>query len=179
MERHWRSADSDCRASVGSVRIRPARAEELGELSDLALRSKAVHGYDADFLEACREELTVTPARLADEAILVAEQSGRRLGFVSVAVDHDSAQLVDLFVEPDERGNGVGSLLLETAVETARSAGATRLEIEADPHAEAWYRERGAGRIGEAPSGSIPGRVLPVLELRLPDLVTTRRTDGD
>lgn len=54
-----------------------------------------------------------------------------------------------------------------TAIETARSAGATRLEIEADPHAEDWYRKRGAERIGEASSGSIPGRLLPVLELRL------------
>lgn len=154
-------------ATVGSVRIRPALADELGELSDLALRSKAVHGYSPEFLEACREELTITPARLADETILVAEQSGRRLGFVAVAVENDSAELMDLFVEPDQRGSGVGSLLLETAVETARSAGAIRLEIEADPHAEDWYRKRGAERIGETPSGSIPGRTLPVLELRL------------
>jgi GNAT superfamily N-acetyltransferase len=149
------------------VRIRSALVDELGELSDLALRSKAVHGYSPEFLEACREELTITPARLADETILVAEQSGRRLGFVAVTVENDSAELTDLFVEPDQRGSGVGSLLLETAVETARSAGAIRLEIEADPHAEDWYRKRGAERIGETPSGSIPGRTLPVLELRL------------
>jgi GNAT superfamily N-acetyltransferase len=154
-------------ATVGSVRIRSARADELGQLSDLALRSKAVHGYTAEFLEACREELTITPARLANEIILVAEQSGRRLGFVAVAVDREPAELMDLFVEPDERGSGVGSRLLETAIETARNAGATRLEIEADPHAEDWYHKRGAERIGEAPSGSIAGRMLPVLELRL------------
>jgi hypothetical protein len=56
---------------------------------------------------------------------------------------------------------------LETAIETARSAGATRLEIEADPHAEDWYRKRGAERLGEASSGSIPGRLLLVLEHHL------------
>ncbi len=154
-------------ATVGSVRIRTAGEDELGQLSDLALRSKAVHGYSAEFLEACREELTVTPARLANETVLVAEQSGRRLGFVAVAVHRDRAELTDLFVEPDQRGSGVGSRLFETAVETARSAGATRLEIEADPHAEDWYLSRGAVRIGEAPSGSIPGRVLPLLVLHL------------
>jgi GNAT superfamily N-acetyltransferase len=154
-------------ATVGSVRIRSAQEDELDHLSDLALRSKAVHGYSAEFLEACREELTVTPARLATETILVAEQSGTRLGFVAVAIDHDSADLLDLFVEPDHRGSGVGSHLLEAAVETARSSGATRLKIEADPHAEDWYRSRGAERTGQAPSGSIPGRMLPLLELRL------------
>ena len=135
--------------------------------SDLALRSIAVHGYSAEFLEACRAELTITPTQHANETVRVAEQSGRGFGFVAVAVDHESADLMDLFVEPDERGSGVGSRLLETAIETARSAGATRLEIEADPHAEDWYRKRGAERIGEASSGSIPGRLLPVLELRL------------
>jgi GNAT superfamily N-acetyltransferase len=155
------------RATVGAMRIRFAQEGELDELSELALRSKAVHGYSSEFLEACREELTVTPARLATETILVAEQSGRRLGFVAVAVDGDSADLMDLFVEPDLRGSGVGSQLFEAAVETARISGASRLEIEADPHAEVWYLSRGAERIGEAPSGSIPDRVLPVLELRL------------
>jgi N-acetylglutamate synthase-like GNAT family acetyltransferase len=149
------------------VKIRPARESELDQLSNLALRSKAVHGYNAEFLQACREELTITPARLATETILVAERSGRRLGFVAVAVSGDSADLMDLFVEPDLRGSGVGVRLFDAAVEAARNSGATRLEIEADPHAEDWYQKRGAERIGEAPSGSIPGRMLPVLELRL------------
>jgi len=67
----------------------------------------------------------------------------------------------------DRRGTGVGSRLFGAAVETARNSGANRLEIEADPHAEGWYRDRGAERIGETPSGSIPDRMLPVLELRL------------
>jgi GNAT superfamily N-acetyltransferase len=147
--------------------IRSAQADEVDRLSELALRSKAVHGYSAEFLEACRDELTITPARLASETILVAERSGRRLGFVAVVVDGESADLVDLFVEPAERGSGVGLRLFEAAVDGARDCGASRLEIEADPHAEVWYLARGAERIGETPSGSIPDRMLPVLELRL------------
>ena len=71
--------------------IRSAQPDELDQLSELALRSKAVHGYSAEFLEACREELTITPARLATETILVAERSARQLGFVAVAVLDESA----------------------------------------------------------------------------------------
>lgn len=149
------------------MRIRSAQEGELDQLSDLARRSKAVHGYSAEFLEACRDELTITPARLATETILVAERSGRRLGFVAVSCVGETADLVDLFVDPDLHGSGVGSRLFAAAVETARDCGATRLEIEADPHVEDWYQRRGAERIGQAPSGSIPGRMLPVLELRL------------
>nr|WP_211354784.1 hypothetical protein [Stackebrandtia albiflava] len=38
---------------------------------------------------------------------------------------------------------------------------------DADPGAEPFYRRMGAVRIGEAPSGSVPGRVLPRMTVRL------------
>jgi hypothetical protein len=47
--------------------------------------------------------------------------------------------------------------------DAARAAGATRLEVDSDPHAEGFYRAMGMHRAGEAPSGSIPGRMLPHL----------------
>ena len=37
--------------------VRPGHPGEAAILSDLALRSKSYWGYDADFLEACRDEL--------------------------------------------------------------------------------------------------------------------------
>ena len=39
--------------------IRTPRPDELSSLSDLCFRSKAVWGYDAAFMEACRGELTL------------------------------------------------------------------------------------------------------------------------
>jgi GNAT superfamily N-acetyltransferase len=129
------------------VRIRSAQGDELDQLSELARRSKAAHGYSAEFL--------------------VAERSGRRLGFVAVAFVGVAADLVDLFVEPDRRGSGVGTRSFDAAVGAARSSGATRLTIEADPHAEDCYLRCGADRIGAMPSGSNTDRVLPVLGRRL------------
>ena len=40
--------------------LRPARPEEAPALTELCLRSKAVWGYDAAFMQACRRELTMT-----------------------------------------------------------------------------------------------------------------------
>jgi hypothetical protein len=40
--------------ALAEVRLRAPRLDELEALSDLCLRSKAVWGYDAAFLEACR-----------------------------------------------------------------------------------------------------------------------------
>jgi hypothetical protein len=59
----------------------------------------------------------------------------------------------------------VGRTLLREAVTQARARGALIVEIQADPHAEAFYVRAGARRIGERASGSIPGRLLPMLEI--------------
>lgn len=147
--------------------IRPARREETGLLSDLAMRSKGHWGYDSDFLEACRAELTVDPGRLDTESVWVACQDDLVLGFSALRVDEREAELTDLFVDPDHMGSGVGRGLWDHTVEQARSGGALRLRIEADPNAEGWYLRRGVVRIGETPSGSIPGRNLPLLEFRI------------
>ena len=45
--------------------IRPPTVDELSGLSDLCFRSKAVWGYDEEFMEACRGELSFEPRDLA------------------------------------------------------------------------------------------------------------------
>ena len=49
--------------------LRRAVAGDANALSDLSFRSKASNGYDADFMDACREELAVTPQIIADGEI--------------------------------------------------------------------------------------------------------------
>lgn len=150
------------------VTLRPAAEADIAALAELALRSKGYWGYDDAFLEACRKELTLTAPRLAAERVRVAERGGRAAGYSSLALHppHD-AELMDLFVDPDHIGGGVGRTLWDDLIGHARSAGARQLRIEADPHAAAWYRRRGARPVGEVPSGSIPGRMLPLLLLEL------------
>lgn len=156
--------------------IRDAVEGDLTVLSDLALRSKAHWGYDGAFLDACRAELTITPARLARERVRVAEDGRGVLGFASVAVAGPAAELMDLFVEPAYIGEGVGVALFDDAVALAVAAGARSMRIEADPNAEDWYVARGATPVGRAPSGSIPGRLLPVLQLDLGQAPPLRRS---
>jgi GNAT superfamily N-acetyltransferase len=149
---------------VAEIRIRPAEPEEAGVLSALALRSKGHWGYDRAFLDACRTELTFRPEHLR----AVAESAGEILGFYSLDGEPPSGELGNLWVEPDSIGSGVGRRLWYHAMHTARMAGFTSLRIEADPFAEGFYLAMGAERVGETPSGSIPGRVLPLLRVRIP-----------
>lgn len=147
------------------ILVRPAAAEEAGGLGDLALRSKAYWGYDDAFLEACRAELAVSPDELTARRTTVAEQDGRVVGFATLDGDPPQGELGMLFVDPLSIGKGVGRLLFDHVVAMAREAGFVRLTIDADPNAEPFYLAMGAERIGSTPSGSIPGRTLPLLAL--------------
>jgi GNAT superfamily N-acetyltransferase len=147
-----------------ALRLRPARRNEAPLLSELALRSKAHWGYDRAFLEACRAELTLTPEEIDSAQVTVAERDGRVVGFSGFAGQPPCATLEYLFVEPDHIGTGVGRFLWQAAVDTASSLGFESLTLEADPGAEPFYLAMGACRRGTARSGSIPGRVIPLLE---------------
>ena len=50
---------------TAEITIRLARLDEAEQLTQLALRSKASWGYSEEFMAACRDELTLTAARLA------------------------------------------------------------------------------------------------------------------
>ena len=135
----------------------------MSALNDLCLRSKAVWGYDADFMAACVDELTLTDADLVTSEIVVAEIDGEAAGVAQVSIDGADAELDKLYVDPAHIGQGIGRSLFDWAVYRARTRGAKRMVIDADPHAQVVYERMGARLIGASPSGSIPGRMLAQL----------------
>ena len=149
--------------------IRHARPEEAATLSDLALRSKAHWGYDAAFLEACREDLTITADDIAHAPVFVLEEDGRVIGFYALRWAGDEALLTDLFVDPEHIGRGHGHRLWEHAVKIARRSGFATLTLHSDPYAEGFYRAMGAVRVGVVPSTVFPERLLPLMRFSLYD----------
>ena len=147
--------------------LRPALASEADELTELCLRSKAVWGYDASFMAACRAELTMTPERIQASHVQVAELDGKIAGVARLCFGNDGAELAALFVEPDVQRAGIGRALFDWAVAECRAHTVTTMTMEADPGAAPFYRRMGARDVGSVPSGSIPGRLLPKLELTL------------
>jgi GNAT superfamily N-acetyltransferase len=122
-----------------------------------------VWGYDNDFMEACRGELSIEPHDLQSTSIAVAERGGSIAGVAQIKVARHVADLLKLFVEPTVLRGGIGSALFAWAADAAASQGAGCLLIEADPDAAPFYRRMGAQDVGLAPSRSIPGRMLPKL----------------
>jgi len=145
--------------------IRAANSDELEALSELAMRSKAHWGYSPAFMQACRDELTVTEDLLP--FTFVKQTEAGIVGFYALCeLQPDRAELELLFVEPTALQRGYGCELLVHAREQALQRGWRVIEIQGDPHAAEFYARVGATQIGERPSASIAGRMLPVFEIR-------------
>jgi GNAT superfamily N-acetyltransferase len=153
--------------SVHELSLRPARPEEAAALSELALRSKAHWGYSDEFIEACRAELSVRRDQIEAVRVVVGVIHGAVVGFCTLGGEPPVGDVDGFFVEPEHIGTGVGAALFASLRAAAVNAGFTRLRIESDPNAVGFYERQGAVQTGEAPSGSIPGRTLPLLELDL------------
>jgi len=147
------------------VMVRPAWPDEGPALSKLAMKSKAHWGYDAAFMESCRDELTVTHRRIGRERFRVAEIDGKVAGFASMTVTVGKAEVGDVFVDPKFIRSGVGHLLINDLLQYACRHGIPMIHVEADPNATEFYTRQGFAQTGEVPSGSIPGRKLPLMEL--------------
>lgn len=162
------------RGEIGSIRVRPARETEAGRLSGLSMRSKAHWGYDEAFMQACRDELTITVEEIGAGEVFVLERADDRqiLGTFSLEPrgSESEGMVMDLgvfFLEPELIGQGLGRVMMEAVKSECRDRGFATLVIQADPNAEAFYRAMGGRRVGELASASIPGRTLPLMELDL------------
>lgn len=149
------------------MRIRAADPCEAAQLSDLAFRAKAHWGYSDEFMQACADELTYPPEQIAAGGFEVLEDEGEIRGFYALSkVSPSTLELDALFVAPEHIGRGYGRALMTHALAAAREwAHVERLVIQADPNAAPFYERAGARRIGERPSDSIPGRMLPLYEI--------------
>ncbi len=153
--------------------LRPAEASECGALTALALRSKAYWGYDAAFIQACRDDLAVKPQDVAAGRVRVLVEDDTVLGLYALVPDErpQEASMELFFVEPGAIGQGVGRALWEDMVAKARAEGFQRLKIESDPFALGFYRAMGATLSGKVRS-PVKGqggeeRFLPLLHYEL------------
>ncbi|MBT8061156.1 MAG: GNAT family N-acetyltransferase [Gammaproteobacteria bacterium] len=99
-----------------------------------------------------------------DEVIEAIEESGR--GWVAidehtvvgfVIAKQEDASIWALFVDPHHEGLGIGSGLLDRAVEWLFASGHDHITLSTDPgtRAERFYRERGWRKIGARDNGEV------------------------
>ncbi|WP_256300115.1 GNAT family N-acetyltransferase [Haloarchaeobius salinus] len=107
---------------------------------------EAVHDwYDADQLEL--------DAVAADTALIVAideeadeDRAGPAVGFLHGVVDDDTGTLLRVYVDPDNRGDGIGRSLVEYAIDDFDTRGVERVEamvLAANEPGNEFYRSLG------------------------------------
>jgi GNAT superfamily N-acetyltransferase len=99
------------------MEIRPAREDEIEELTRLFIRAR----NEMDYLPSVPDEAAEPiAARIREnDEVWVAEEDARLLGFLAIehSTNLDAPVLEKLHVEPTEQNRGVGSALLEKAKE--------------------------------------------------------------
>jgi GNAT superfamily N-acetyltransferase len=148
------------------TRIRRARAADCATLTRLAHAAKRFWGYPETLIRLWRSDLTVTPESLRENAVYCATRGSRVVGFYALSGDGAERELAHMWVAPRHIGTGVGKLLFAHLRRRLRTAGATRLRVASDPHAQGFYLAMGARRVGRVAS-TPRGRTLPLLALRV------------
>jgi N-acetylglutamate synthase-like GNAT family acetyltransferase len=118
-------------------------------------------------MQVFKRELTILPETIEQRTTQVLQVNNNLIGYYTlVPQDADTVELEHLFVDPSYLRQGFGSQLFKHARVTASSLDFRRIVIQSDPNAEGFYVAHGARVIELIPS-SIPGRILPLLELVL------------
>ncbi len=151
-----------------TLTIRRAVPEDAADLTRIAYLSKQSNGYDDAFMAACADELRITPKDITDDMIWVAE-TNQPLGCVTLVLNTEtrSGQVSSFFIHPESKRQGVGKALWRVVLIAAREQKLQRLHLDADPAAVPFYEAMGFTTVGQKPSGSVPGRFLPLMELHL------------
>ncbi|MCX2721928.1 GNAT family N-acetyltransferase [Roseibium salinum] len=155
---------------TAGIIFRKAELRDRNGLTDLCMRSKQSNGYDDAFMAQCAEELRVRDSWILRDEFWLGEADGRSLvGCIRLSVgdDGEAGELETCFVDPAWRGKGVGRQLFDRLKSDAQAHNLTCIGLDADPFAEAFYARMGFRTVGRSPSGSIPGRTLPRMELIL------------
>ena len=149
--------------------IRKAKPSESALLSAIAFESKSYWGYSPDFMDACRDELSVSTQNIESDTMnyQVYVEGDDIVGFYTTEkLSETEAELEALFVKPEYIGKGIGKLLMAHAVSYVKEQDFSLLTIQGDPNTTNFYLACDAKRIGEKASASIKEALSSALSNR-------------
>ena len=126
------------------MNIRHATADDLGTLQSLWEQWQAEGPPPPPWADVSWEANRSEFERALDaNALFLAEEDGRPVGFVTAWLEDHFARIGDLYVEEAGRRHGTGRALVETVIENLRARGATHLFLNANPAALDFYERLG------------------------------------
>lgn len=138
------------------MQVEPATMEDIDRVTDqwVALATEQ-HRHGSHLLSEENRTLmrTTLSTHIVNETLYVARSDGSVIGFVAFEIERGALAsssergiVQNLYVEPEWRGEGVGSRLLEAAEDFLEEAGVDRIALEAmadNEDAARFYRGRG------------------------------------
>lgn len=155
-----------------TVRIRAADGADDAVLADITARAYLDGGHLRGDTDPYLEDLRDVTVRREQATMLVAEIHGAVVGSVTIAGPDsplaeygrpDEQEIRMLSVDPVAGGRGVGSALLQAAIEHARAAGAHRVvlhTLDSMTGAHRLYERVGFVREPDLDDEPVPGVVL-------------------
>lgn len=174
--------ESENRQTAEAAIIRPARAEDLGEVVEQTWAVAAEGrwtGIEVPFDRAARRSLLDGLSSGVSSTVLVADTSAvggaGLVGYISIDVASYGVADIGMLVIVGWRGLGIGAAMLDAGIEWATGAGAHKMALEVWPHNSAaleLYRRAGfveegrkhrhyRRRNGELWDAVVMGRPLP------------------
>ena len=138
-------------------------------LKEIAILSKGYWGYSQELMAKWAQGPIITPQSIAVAVVYKGVLESSIVGWYRLWDGSKIALLDDLWILPDFIRQGIGRSLFEHAAAQARSAGSFSIELDSDPHAQAFYERMGCYKVGEKLSDWL--RPIPRMRYDLnPDL---------
>ncbi len=128
------------------VSIRVMRPADLPDVMRIERQSFGMPWQESTFRALMRRP---------SASLITAELDGAPVGFAVTWFAADEAELGDLAVDPDRRGEGIGRALLTRSIEEAKSRGSRALYLEvreSNRIARALYESAGFEVVGRRPA---------------------------
>lgn len=113
------------RRAATQIRLRPGRVDDLDDVMRIMCGA-----FQPCFGEAWTRSQCAGILPMAGVGLTIAEDERGQAGFSLVRCVADEAELLLIAVDPARQHSGVGHLLLDEFIATARARGAVRLHLE-------------------------------------------------
>ena len=149
------------------MNIQKATAEDAVRLTQLTIRSKSYWDYTPEQIEKWRDELTITTDYINQNHVFILVDGDDLIGYYSfILVDQILVKLDNFFIDPEFIGMGFGKKLMLCLFAQVKERGMTKITLDSEPNATAFYQKLGFTTIGKLPS-SIENRYLPIMMIDL------------